>query len=162
MHGFRPRRDTHRLIRMAAHWIAALLTSLAAQPSQARPSLRNQTCRRCDRRSGTAVDPYVAVHDGYFSTVGCVEYDRAGAPGHVPYKPGPRASISSTSGSLGPVPDPAKPQVLIYEPDGDKLRLVAAERFIPLATGVKGRPAPLGPVVRRSDDGTPRRWSRWS
>src|SRR2546422_2404154 len=41
---------------------------------------------------------------------------------------------------VGPVPDPAHPSVLIYEPDGAKLRLVAAEWFIPLATGVKGRP----------------------
>jgi hypothetical protein len=26
-------------------------------------------------------DPIRAVHDGYFSTVGCVEYPKAGAPG---------------------------------------------------------------------------------
>ena len=34
-------------------------------------------------------------------------------------------------GNVGPKLDPAKPQVLIYEPDGDKLRLVAAEWFLP-------------------------------
>src|SRR4029078_716459 len=42
------------------------------------------------------------------------------------------------------VPDPAKPPVLIYEPAGDKLRLVAAEWFVPLATGVKERPTLFG------------------
>ncbi|HYC33553.1 MAG TPA: hypothetical protein VEB59_14790 [Gemmatimonadales bacterium] len=41
---------------------------------------------------------------------------------------------------VGPVPDPAKPPVLLYEPDGDKLRLTGAEWFVPLATGVKERP----------------------
>ena len=41
---------------------------------------------------------------------------------------------------IAPVPDPARPQVLIYEPQGDRLQLIAAEWFIPLATGVKGRP----------------------
>jgi hypothetical protein len=34
-------------------------------------------------------------------------------------------------GNVGPKLDPAKPQVLIYEPAGDKLRLVAAEWFVP-------------------------------
>jgi hypothetical protein len=29
-------------------------------------------------------DPIVAVHDGYFSTLGCVEYPKAGAAGQVP------------------------------------------------------------------------------
>src|SRR5262249_59383244 len=29
--------------------------------------------------------PFVAVHDGYFSTVGCVEYPSAGGAGQVPY-----------------------------------------------------------------------------
>ena len=34
-------------------------------------------------------------------------------------------------GNVGPKLDPAKPQVLIYEPTGDTLRLVAAEWFMP-------------------------------
>ena len=33
-------------------------------------------------------DPIVAVHDGYFSTVGCIEYPKPGAPGQVPYRAG--------------------------------------------------------------------------
>jgi hypothetical protein len=42
------------------------------------------------------------------------------------------------------VPDPLKPQILICEPEGDMPRLVAAEWFIPLATGVKQRPTLFG------------------
>jgi len=45
---------------------------------------------------------------------------------------------------IGPIPDPMRPQILLYEPDGDKLGLIAAEWFIPLATGVQERPALFG------------------
>jgi hypothetical protein len=31
-------------------------------------------------------DPIMAVHDGYFSTLACVEYPKPGAPGQVPYE----------------------------------------------------------------------------
>lgn len=85
-------------------------------------------------------DPYVAVHDGYYSTLGCVVIGHPGAAGHVPYEPGGMGVHFVNFGLLGPVPDPAKPQVLIYEPAGDKLRLIAAEWFVPLSTGVKERP----------------------
>jgi hypothetical protein len=40
-----------------------------------------------------------------------------------------------------------RPQILLYEPVGDKLQLVGAEWFIPLATGAKERrlkPNPAG------------------
>ena len=85
-------------------------------------------------------DPYAAVHDGYFSTVGCVVFEKGGAGGQVPYKPGGMGIHFINTALIGPVPDPAKPQVLLYEPDGDKLRLTGAEWFVPLATGVKERP----------------------
>ena len=85
-------------------------------------------------------DPVVAIHDGYFSTLGCVEIARAGGEGQVPYRPGGMGVHFLNMSAVGPVPDPARPQVLIYEPQGEKLRLVAAEWFIPLATGVKERP----------------------
>jgi hypothetical protein len=46
---------------------------------------------------------------------------------------------------LGPVPDPMAPQILVYEPDAEgQLHLVAAEWFIPLATGVESRPEIFG------------------
>lgn len=78
-------------------------------------------------------DPIVAVRDGYFSTLGCVEYREGGMGVHF-----------LNPALFGPVPDPYRPQLLVYEPDGDKLKLVAAEWFIPLATGVKERPTLFG------------------
>jgi hypothetical protein len=89
-------------------------------------------------------DPYVAVHDGYYSSVGCVVIGHPGAPGHVPYKVGGMGIHFINMANVGPVPDPAKPPVLIYEPVGQKLRLTGAEWFVPLATGVKQRPTLWG------------------
>ncbi|HEY5609446.1 MAG TPA: hypothetical protein VIM38_14025, partial [Alphaproteobacteria bacterium] len=70
-------------------------------------------------------DPVKAVHDGYFSTLGCVEYP-TGAMGVHFLNPA----------LIGPEPDPMKPILLLYEPDGERLRLVAVEWLIPLATGI--------------------------
>jgi hypothetical protein len=79
-------------------------------------------------------DPVVAVRDGYLSTVGCVQYPDGGMGVHFL---NPRL--------FGPVPDPMAPQLLVYEPDAQgQLNLVAAEWFIPLATGVEGRPEIFG------------------
>jgi hypothetical protein len=78
-------------------------------------------------------DPVVAVRDGYFSTLGCVHCKSGGMGVHF-LNP---AHISTT-------PDPEKPQILVYEPKGDTLELVAAEWFIPLATGVAKRPVLFG------------------
>jgi hypothetical protein len=89
-------------------------------------------------------DPYVAVHDGYFSSVGCVEIGKPGAPGQVAYKPGGMGIHFLNLSLVGPVPDPSKPPVLLYEPVGNKLRLTGAEWFVPLATGVKERPTLWG------------------
>jgi hypothetical protein len=89
-------------------------------------------------------DPIVAVHDGYFSTVGCVEYPKGGGHGQVPYAPGGMGVHFFNVGYMGQL-DPAKPQVLVYEyAAGGKLRLVAAEYFIPLSPDVKERPKLFG------------------
>lgn len=89
-------------------------------------------------------DPIVAVHDGYFSTLGCVTYPMAGGAGEVPYPAGAMGVHFFNVALVGPEVDPLRPQVLVYEPRGDKLRLVAAEWFVPLATGVKERPQLFG------------------
>jgi hypothetical protein len=89
-------------------------------------------------------DPYVAVHDGYFSTVGCVHYPQPGGAGRVPYPSGGMGVHFLNPQLIGPVPDPMRPSVLVYEPSGEKLRLVAAEWLIPLATGIKERPTLFG------------------
>lgn len=88
-------------------------------------------------------DPVVAVHDGYFSTLGCVEYPKPGAAGQVPYGAGGMGIHFFNLTLVGKL-DPFKPQVLVYQPVGDKLRLVAAEYFVPLSPEVKERPQLFG------------------
>lgn len=78
-------------------------------------------------------DPVAAVHDGYFSTLGCVHYESGAMGVHF-----------LNTAFISPEPDPARPQILVYEPVGDKLELVAAEWFVPLATGIKQRPTLFG------------------
>jgi hypothetical protein len=89
-------------------------------------------------------DPYVAVRDGYLSTVGCVHYPRAGGAGQVPYPAGGMGIHFVNAQLIGPVPDPMRPPILLYEPDGRALRLVGAEWFVPLATGIRERPTLFG------------------
>ena len=79
-------------------------------------------------------DPVVAVRDGYFSTLGCVDYPQGGTgTGLMAYKPGGMGVHFLNPALIGPKLDSLKPQVLIYEPVGNKLQLVAAEWFMPTA-----------------------------
>ena len=79
-------------------------------------------------------DPIAAIRDGYFSTLGCVDYPKGGTGmGEMPYKPGGMGVHFLNAALIGPTLDSLKPQVLIYEPAGDRLRLVAAEWFVPTA-----------------------------
>jgi len=89
-------------------------------------------------------DPITAIRDGYFSTLGCVEIPKAGGPGTVPYGVGAMGIHFLNTTLLGPEVDPNRPQILLYEPVDGKLRLVGAEWFVPLATGVKTRPVLFG------------------
>jgi hypothetical protein len=89
-------------------------------------------------------DPVVAVHDGYFSTVGCVAYPHGGGEGTMPYAPGGMGVHFLNLQLIGAPIDERKPQVLIYQPEGDKLRLVAAEWFVPVPAAGGQRPAVFG------------------
>ncbi len=89
-------------------------------------------------------DPIVAVHDGYLSTLGCIEYPKGMSDGGMQYVPGGMGVHFLNLGFIGPTLDPAKPQVLIYQPVGDKLRLVAAEWFVPLQAAGAERPKIFG------------------
>jgi hypothetical protein len=87
-------------------------------------------------------DPLVAVRDGYFSTVACVDFPHGAKEGSIEYPPGAMGVHFLNTAHVGPQLDPAKPQVLIYEPTGGgKLKLVAAEWFVP-AQVVGDKPAP--------------------
>ena len=87
-------------------------------------------------------DPYVAVRDLYLSTLGCVHFNGEKIEGHLNYAKGAMGVHLVNLTIQGP-PDPLKPNVLVYEPVGGKLKLVGAEWLVPLAAA-KGRPSLLG------------------
>jgi hypothetical protein len=117
---------------------STLIAQAAAQPALS-PELE-QVRATLDKYR----DPVLAVHDGYFSTVGCIEYPEGGREGTMQYAPGGMGVHFLNMQLMGPTLDPAKPQVLIYEPDGDKLRLVAAEWFVPMGAAGQTRPTIFG------------------
>ena len=111
---------------------AVALTSLSPELEKARAALDKYR------------DPVLAVHDGYFSTVGCIEYPEGGREGTMQYVPGGMGVHFLNLQLIGPAMAPAKPQVLIYEPDGNKLRLVAAEWFVPVDASAPSPPTIFG------------------
>jgi hypothetical protein len=88
-------------------------------------------------------DPYVAVRDLYLSTVGCVHYSGEKIEGYMEYAKGAMGIHFVNVTVQGP-PDPSKPNVLIYEPAGGKLQLVAVEWLVPLTADTKERPSLFG------------------
>jgi hypothetical protein len=141
-----------------ALWPAAVpsISSIHAQ-SPAKSSALTPELQKVRAALEKYRDPIVAVRDGYFSTLACVEYVASQAAGadhavgahhahgaQVPHVPGGMGVHFFNVSLVGPKLDPLRPQVLIYEPRGDKLELVAAEWFVPLATGVKQRPTLFG------------------
>lgn len=98
-------------------------------------------------------DPIVAIYDGYLSTVACIEYPKGAAEGTMQYAPGGMGVHFLNMGFVGPALDPAKPQVLIYEPVGDSLRLVAAEWFMPAEVAAKTRPSIFGKELQGPMEG---------
>jgi len=137
------------LMLLAAAWIALSVPRTHAQTPALSPELEKARATLEKYQ-----DPVMAVHDGYFSTLGCIEYPVAEkTPGRMEYPAGGMGVHFLNPGVIGPVLDPAKPQVLIYEPAGDKLRLVAAEWFVPLATGIKQRPKIFGQALEGPMEG---------
>ena len=88
-------------------------------------------------------DPFVAMRDGYFSSVACIEYPQGGALGEERFVPGGMGVHFLNIGLVGQPLNPAHPQVLIYEWDHDTLKLAAAEWFVP-AQGVTTPPQIFG------------------
>jgi hypothetical protein len=75
------RRSNQPFVWAAASWIVLLLSPLAARPlvAQAKPDVPDLSVVRSALKKYE--DPYVAIHDGYFSTLGCVEIARPGGTG---------------------------------------------------------------------------------
>jgi len=98
-------------------------------------------------------DPIAAVRDGYFSTVACIDFPKGAVDGPVEYPPGAMGVHFLNLSNIGPTLDPAKPQVLIYEPVGDKLVLTAAEWFMPLEAAGGKAPSIFGQTLAGPMDG---------
>src|SRR5688500_3448853 len=98
-------------------------------------------------------DPFVAIKDGFYSTVACVDFPKGAMHGTVEYPPGAMGVHFLNTANIGPVLDPAKPQVLIYEPVGDKLVLAAAEWVVPVQVAGNTAPTIFGQKLAGPMDG---------
>lgn len=129
--------------RLSLLTLGALLTSASVAHAQASAKLTPELTKV---RAGLDKyrDPVMAIHDGYMSLLGCIEYPQGAAEGTMKYVPGGMGVHFLNPAAVGPALDPAKPQVLIYEPTGDKLTLVAAEWFMPAQLAAKGAPSIFG------------------
>ena len=119
------------LASMTAVWSAAAQDQHKAQIDALRKSLEKYQ------------DYKVAVRDLYLSTVGCVHYSGEKIAGHMEYAKGAMGVHFVNLTVKGP-PDPMKPNVLIYEPVGKKLKLVAVEWLVPLTPDTKQAPSLFG------------------
>ena len=98
-------------------------------------------------------DYKVAVRDLYLSTVGCVHYEGMKMEGHMDYAKGGMGIHFVNVPSIGKPLDPMKPNVLIYEPVGKELKLVAAEWLAPLTPDTKEKPTILGQPLQGPMEG---------
>ena len=98
-------------------------------------------------------DPIVALRDGYLSTVGCIDFPKGAKDGPITYPPGAMGVHFLNMGNVGPKLDPAKPQVLIYEPVNGKLKLTAAEWFMPEQVAGGKAPTIFGQTLYGPMDG---------
>jgi hypothetical protein len=131
----------HPLIASSAALLAAAVAvagpitpgALHAQASQQGKAVTNTAAINAVRAAlDKYKDPIAAVRDGYYSTVGCVDFPAGGSEhGAMEYKPGAMGVHFINMGLVGPKLDSTKPQVLLYEPVGDKLVLTGAEWFVP-------------------------------
>jgi hypothetical protein len=98
-------------------------------------------------------DPFAAIKDGYFSTVACMDFPNGAKDGTVDYPPGAMGVHFLNAANIGPTLDPTKPQVLIYEPVGNKLVLAGAEWFVPVQAAPNGAPTIFGQTLAGPMDG---------
>ena len=115
---------------------AMAMSSMSASPAQQAALDSARTLL------GKYADPFQAMRDGYFSSVACIEYPQGGTLNER-FVPGGMGVHFLNPGLIGQQPDPARPQVLIYEWVHDTLRLAAAEWFVP-AQGVTTPPSIFG------------------
>jgi len=123
-------------VTLVATLIAVAPTASRSLGAQAAPQGRAANNSAAINAVRTALekykDPIAAVRDGYLSTLGCVDFPGGGTEhGSMEYKPGAMGVHFINMALVGPKLDSTKPQVLLYEPVGDKLVLTGAEWFVP-------------------------------
>jgi hypothetical protein len=127
-----------RLVPAAALAVAALAASANAQVKQQGKAGDNTAAINAVKAAlDKYKDPIAAVRDGYLSTIGCVDFPQGGT------EHGAMGVHFINMSYVGPKIDSTKPQVLLYEPVGDKLVLTGAEYFVPTAVS-KTPPTVLG------------------
>ncbi|ANT48501.1 hypothetical protein [Mesorhizobium amorphae] len=109
----------------------------AAEPNKAELDALKQSLAKYE-------DYKAAIRDLYLSTVGCVSYSGEKIPGTMDYPKGAMGIHFVNVPSIGPTVDPMRPNVLIYEPVGNELRLVGVEWLVPLTPDTKAPPELFG------------------
>ena len=123
---------TRSLLTAVAALASALPTVLRAQAKQQGTVMNVAAINAVRKALDKYKDPIVAVREGYLSTVGCVDFPGGGTEhGSMEYKPGAMGVHFINMSYISPKLDSTKPQVLLYEPVGDKLVLTGAEWFVP-------------------------------
>ena len=142
----------HLLLAVAAAASLAAPSVVRAQGSQAKLTPQLDSVRAGLEKYQ---DPMIAVADGYLSTVACIEFPKPFAEGPLQVVAGGMGVHFLNLSTIGPTLDPKKPQVLIYEPQGDKLVLVAAEWFMPLQAAGTTHPTIFGQQLNGPMEGHP-------
>ena len=126
----------HRLLtHHFSSWLAVFVSLMSLVVRTAGAQTPSATAAADLQAARTALakyaDPIVAVRDGYFSTLACVDFPQAVQDGPISYPAGAMGVHFLNPNNIGPKLDPTKPQILIYEPQGNKLVLAGAEWFVP-------------------------------
>ena len=126
--------------------VFAAMLNFAAMTAVAPAAAQDQYKSQIDalRKAMEKYQDYkVAVRDLYLSTVACVHYSGEKIADHMVYAKGAMGVHFVNLTIKGP-PDPMKPNVLIYEPVGKKLKLVAVEWLVPVTPDTKEAPTLFG------------------
>ena len=133
--------------KLAAVLAAPLLSAFLAAGVVVTPALAQDPHKAQLDALRKAMEKYkdykVAVRDLYLSTVGCVHYSGEKIADHMVYAKG-AMGVHFVNLTVRGAPDPMKPNVLIYEPVGNKLQLVAVEWLVPFTPDTKERPSLFG------------------
>ena len=94
-------------------------------------------------------DPVVAIHDGFLSTVGCIDFPKGGQDGPIYYPPGAMGVHFLNMSNVGPTLDPSKPVTLVIEQDDEAARPDPKREFMRFFGAAKERNTSATEAVRR-------------